>query len=130
MRAAVIFVLFLVFQLLGEGSVRARAQDRSFSNLTALKIEKQQVKNALPSSCETIPATTALEEQKEVLVSVEDDEEELVRRTTIQARYFPLLSCLFVLRHPCPSRLQQLSVCNSLFRVDSRKYIEQRVLRI
>jgi hypothetical protein len=96
MRAAVIFFLFLVFQFLGECGAHARVPDCTILNLPALTIEKQQVKNSLPSSGETITATTALDEQKEVLVSIEDDEEEIVRRTTILVRYFPQLSCQLI----------------------------------
>lgn len=130
MRAAVIFVLFLVFQLFGECSALARVPDRPLSNLSVLTMEKQQLKNGLPSPSETITVNPALEDQKEVLVSVEDDEEEIARRTTILVRYFPLFSCLFVLQHPYPSRIHPHFFHNSLSRTASCKYIEQRVLRI
>lgn len=130
MRAAVIFILFLVFQLLSEGSAHARMPDRYLSNLPVQTIEKQQLKNGLPSSSETITANTALEEKEDILVSVEDDEEELVRRTTILVRYFPLVSCLFVLQHPYPSRIQPLFFYNPLSHTASCKYVKQRVLRI
>lgn len=134
MRVAIVFLLFLCFLLLkGYGDVYAGAHHNRVGYILAGQIYKtQQKKSLIANQGAQLMKNSNLNEKKEDLISVEDDDEEPVfnRKYVVLVKYFITLAWASVLIHFYSCFKNRLPFCKHLSYASSYKYILQRVLRL
>lgn len=133
MKLVVTFLVLCFFLLGGYTPAHAGAPDCKVSYSLASHIEQaQQVEKRTTSRHYLISRDNELEKESTLIISVEDEDEEedIVRKHIVPAKYLLAFYYTFFSIHSSCSLSEPLSFCQHLSYISSCKYIAQRVLRI